>query len=498
MLLSFKGLKPFQLSEYIFLVLFAFFVPMSWRIATYAMIGLFVCTILKGIFEEGFKTNELQYRNKFAYFIFIAFWIIYAISFLYSENTAEARVQIGKKLSFLLFPLFFMTSNLSYLTKDRVRTVMYCFVIGILTLFVINLFWAGYDILFNEAEIIRLTSPHKFFKTNDTIFTFLHRAHFSLFTCLGFVFCFSEFISTSNVRLKIFNLIALFVMFFSPFYIYSRAGILCTIIILFALWIWLTFVLKKRKIGFITCGIFLTSLIVGYFAFPKTIQRFTDAIENIKNGKGDCRLTIRNANRYVIHENFLFGVGSGDRNDETLDSYHRYKNDINNQMKSVKPTDEELFENNKQILLDSINSKFENKHNSEVYKYIDSIEEIQGIDYSLLKENLSEYQIAKHCIKHELNAHNQFSDTIIAVGVIGLILLLSFFIYPIFLWIKNKNFDIVFFSLLLIIAFNSLFESVLERQMGIMFFVFFYFLLFHESFCQQSTDNSQQTLSNLK
>ena len=95
MLLSFKGLKPFQLSEYIFLVLFAFFVPMSWRIATYVMIGLFVCTILKGIFEEGFKTNELQYRNKFAYFIFIAFWVIYAISFLYSENTAEARKSLG-------------------------------------------------------------------------------------------------------------------------------------------------------------------------------------------------------------------------------------------------------------------------------------------------------------------------------------------------------------------------------------------------------------------
>ena len=62
----------------------------------------------------------------------------------------------------------------------------------------------------------------------------------------------------------------------------------------------------------------------------------------------------------------------------------------------------------------------------------------------------------------------------------------------------SENFDVVFFSLLIIIAFNSLFESVFERQMGIMFFVFFYFLLFHGFFCQQSTDNSQQTLSNLK
>ena len=492
MLLSFKGLKPFQLSEYIFLALFAFFIPMSWRIATYAMIGLFVCTILKGIFEEGFKINELQYRNKFAYFIFIAFWIIYAISFLYSENTAEARMQIGKKLSFLLFPLFFMTSNLSYLTKDRVRTVMYCFVIGILTLFVINLFWAGYDILFNEAEIIRLTSPHKFFKTDNLVFPPMHRAHFSLYTCMGLAFCFVEFINNNSLKLKIFNLLISIVLIISPFYVYSRAGILCSIVILFTLWIWITFVLKKRNTGIISCVIFLTSLIIGYFAFPKTIQKFTDAIENIQNGKGDSRVTIRNANRYVISENILFGVGSGDRNDETMNSYYRYKDDLISEIKSINPSD--LTDN---VVDDSDPTLYNEKYVAEVYEHIDSIIQKNEYDNSDVKEYLNEYRIIKYCIKHELNAHNQFSDTIIAVGVIGLILLLSFFIYPIILWIKNKNFDIVFFSLLLIIAFNSLFESVLERQMGIMFFVFFYFLLFHGNFCQQTTDNGQQTSSTI-
>ena len=493
MLLSFKGLKPFQLSEYIFLVLFAFFVPMSWRIATYAMIGLFVCTILKGIFEEGFKKNELQYRNKFAYFIFIAFWVIYAISFLYSENTAEARVQIGKKLPFLLFPLFFMTSNLSYLTKDRVRTVMYYFVIGILTLFVINLIWAGYDILFNESEIIRLTSPHKFFKTDNLVFPQMHRAHFSLYTCLGLAFCFIEFINNNSLKLKTFNLLISIVLIISPFYIYSRAGILCSILILFTLWIWITLVFKKRKAGIITCVIFLTSLIIGCIAFPKTIQKFTDAIENIQNGKGDSRVTIRNANRSVICENILFGVGSGDRNDETMNSYYRYKDDIIPEIKSIKPSD--LTDN---VVNDSDSTLYNEKYIAEVYEYIDSIIKKNDYDNSDVKEYINEYRIIKHCIQYELNAHNQFSDTIIAVGVMGLILLITFFIYPIFLWIKNKNFDIVFFSLLLIVAFNSLFESVLERQMGIMFFVFFYFLLFHRNFCQQTTDNSQQTLSNLK
>ena len=121
MLSSFKCLKTFQLAEYIILALFAFTIPFSWHISTYVMIALFVATILKGVFENGFKPNPAQYRNKVAYILFISFWVIYAVSFLYSDNSAEARIQIGKKLSFLLFPLFFLCSNLSYLTKDRIR-----------------------------------------------------------------------------------------------------------------------------------------------------------------------------------------------------------------------------------------------------------------------------------------------------------------------------------------------------------------------------------------
>ena len=484
MLTSFKNLKKFQLSEYILLALFAFSIPFSWRIATYVMMVLFANVILRGVFEEGFKPNQLQQKHKFVYLIFIAFWAIYAISFLYSENSAEARVQIGKKLSFLLFPLYFLFPNLSYLTKERVRTIMYCFVFGILALYIVNLVWAGYDFLFKEAEIIRLTSPHKFFKTDNTIFPPMHRAHFSLYTCLGMAFCFVEFIKNNSLRLKIFDLLTSIFLFFSTFYVYSRAGILCSIVILFTLWIWVTFMLKKKVFGIIAGSIFLISLVIGYFAFPKTIDRFTDAIDNIQNGKGDCRLTIRNANRYVLRENFVWGTGSGDRNDETLKSYYMYKDSLIPYMKLIK---ENEINSTGEDEIDS--TIYEEKYVSKVYIYLDSI--INDNNYNELhnKEYFNEYIIVKHCIKHELNAHNQFSDTIIAVGLIGLLLFILMFLSPTYLWIKNKNFDIVFFSLLIIIAFNSLFESVLERQMGIMFFVFFYMLLFHGVFCQQTTDN---------
>ena len=256
---------------------------------------------------------------------------------------------------------------------------------------------------------------------------------------------------------------------------------------MFLTWIWLTFIQKKIKIGLITGCAAIVILTVGYFSFPKSIERFTKTVDNIKEGKGDCRLTIRNANRHVMYNNYAFGVGTGDRNDETVKSYERYKDSIIAKITNVETPD---------ILLDSIYAKFDNSFTDEVSSYIDSIAEVQNADYSILKKYTPEYQTIKHCIKHELNAHNQFNDTIIAVGILGLIILLSFYILPIYIWIKNRTFDIIFFSFLLIFVFNSLFESIFERQMGIMFFVFFYFLLFHVNFCQQTTDNSQQTLSN--
>lgn len=366
---------------------------------------------------------------------------------------------------------------------------MYCFVWGILVLYIVNFVWALYDISFKDYSVTRLTSCHRFFKVNE-IFEFPHRAHFSVFTCLGLAFCFTELFTSKSIIIQIFNVIPLLVLVISPFFVTSRAGMLCEVLIFFIIWIWLTFVKKEVKIGIITGVVMIAFLVIGYFAFPKSIGRFTNAIDKVKEGKGDIRLTLRNSNRYAIKDNFVFGTGSGDRCDESMNAYLKYREYVISKIQPIENADLANFERNKRSLLDSIDFKYGNAYTDRVYRYAEKISEELDCEYYSVKENIAEYQIIDHIIKHEMNAHNQFSDTIIAVGLLGLFLLLSFFVMPIYLWIKNKNFDIVLFSLLFIIAFNCLFESVFERQMGIMFFTFFYFLLFHADFCQQTDDNN--------
>ncbi len=72
-------------------------------------------------------------------------------------------------------------------------------------------------------------------------------------------------------------------------------------------------------------------------------------------------------------------------------------------------------------------------------------------------------------IYHEkLNTHNQYLQTMVAVGIPGILILLANFLVPVFISIKEKRF--VYFLFLLILILNFLTESMLEQQAGTMFY----------------------------
>ncbi len=87
-----------------------------------------------------------------------------------------------------------------------------------------------------------------------------------------------------------------------------------------------------------------------------------------------------------------------------------------------------------------------------------------------------------------LNPHNQFLQTGLEVGIIGLILLCVIFGFGIYLGIRNGN------PLLLIvsasIAFNCLFESMLQRQSGVVFFALMMSVLGSSELIHQKKEKS--------
>lgn len=92
--------------------------------------------------------------------------------------------------------------------------------------------------------------------------------------------------------------------------------------------------------------------------------------------------------------------------------------------------------------------------------------DIQDQLFSLYKQN----NITK-AMGRNLNAHNQFLQTTIALGAIGVIILLLNFVVPMILGFKSGDYLLLMFLFLFFIF--SMTESSLEKQQGVLFYAFF-------------------------
>ena len=75
----------------------------------------------------------------------------------------------------------------------------------------------------------------------------------------------------------------------------------------------------------------------------------------------------------------------------------------------------------------------------------------------------------------EYNAHNQFLDEGVKQGLLGVLVLASWFIYTLYISYKNRNFLLFYFALIFII--NCMFEVLFNRIAAISFFAIFYSFL---------------------
>jgi O-antigen ligase len=82
----------------------------------------------------------------------------------------------------------------------------------------------------------------------------------------------------------------------------------------------------------------------------------------------------------------------------------------------------------------------------------------------------------KPALEKKLNAHNQYIQTTISVGILGFLLLAGMIFLPIFPAIRYEQYLYVIF--LLIFALNMVFESMLEIQAGVVYYAFFNTFLF--------------------
>lgn len=90
-----------------------------------------------------------------------------------------------------------------------------------------------------------------------------------------------------------------------------------------------------------------------------------------------------------------------------------------------------------------------------------------------------------------LNVHNQYLQTFIAIGIFGFLILVASLLLPAILTIRRKK--LLYLLFLSLVAFHLLVESMLERQGGVVFYAFFNGLLFYYSFSNNTIDNGSNS-----
>lgn len=245
-------------------------------------------------------------------------------------------------------------------------------------------------------------------------FTFIHHpSYFSMYInlSLGILIKFI-FDQKNRVKLRYFILMTLFIL--ANFQLASRNGILCMIAILTFTFFYLILPRIKWKKSLLGLIITLGISTLVLYNSNYSMNRFASAAEELTS-----------------NDKALKNNSAGIRKEIWIQGYISFSE---NALIGVGTGDvkDELFKKYQEI----------------------------GLDKALLKK---------------LNAHNQYVQTGVALGVIGLLVLLLNLLYPFLMSFKRNHLIYGFFSF--IFGFSLLTESMLETQSGVVFFALFQSLL---------------------
>ncbi len=405
--------------QYYTFLLAAFLLPL-WEEYIPILMFLWVLSSVLGIGR--FRMN---YCKAMVLLVFpFVIYFLYAIGVLYSDNIKSGLFDLEVKLSILLIPMVAITASKNI--KINYRLILKLFIIGNIVASLFCLFFAfknsfyvnqvGY-LVFDTSHWPTLTQHLNFFQIvnggySNFSYTYLSKIHHPTY--------FSMYITMSIIILldflrfskkKLWNVILIIYFILFLWLLGSRAAYL-TLIFIFIVFALSRLLKVKRK------WIVAVVIVLGLFSSNYVIL-------NSRLGKN-------------IEE--VYEILTTDKK-LTKDSDIRLR----------------LWKSGFEIFKDNI---WFGVGTGDLVKEMD----IKYKQYDLELER-----------EYIYNPHNQYLTIAITLGLVGVIVFISWIITTLFITIKSKQFLLLYF--MLIVAINMFFESILNLIAGVSFFAFFYSLL---------------------
>lgn len=288
------------------LTLFAFLLPIVPHTAAYMIL---IAALTQLVWAE----NRAQRKPLF--WASLLYFLIYALSFFYSEHSKMALASLEVRLAFLVFPLLFATINLS---KEDVETVQKSFWLGVLTAALFCMFHAVY--MYNV-----LGKSEVFFYTFLTTILDFHPTYFSWYACVAF-FGILEYVERNwlifNQKIKISYVLSLIFLGVFIVLLSARIGLVAWVVVGSGWFLWAMY--QRRKLGF-ALAVMLGFMGLGGIAIAKVNflkWRFAPYINSLVPQKRlkelpiDARQQAWNAATTLLKQHPFLGVGAGDTQPE--------------------------------------------------------------------------------------------------------------------------------------------------------------------------------------
>lgn len=364
----------------------------------------------------GFKGALMPYFKLIPFTLFVSFYILYALGLFWSHNIQSGEFEVITKLSLILMPLVYFSVPLK---SDQFRKTIHSFILGCAIAMSGLLLIAAYRFFITKYYISQGQEIWDFginYFLKDRLSFIVHPSYMAMFLCTAIWMNYK--ISPPifrNSYLKI-GLLILFIL--SLILLISKAGIL--VLLLIGAYYLYELIFKQRKLKQAVSILVLFCLTFGsiFYNVPQFKIRFTSAIS-------------------------------------AFYSKNTYNSDDSTGSRIA------VWEASKDIIASNF-----------------LIGTGTGSANDVLMEHYKTNKMSVAYNEH-LNAHNQYLQTFITLGLLGILSLIIMLLFPLRIAILENN--LIYSGFLIIFILNIFVESMLETQSGNLFYAFFNALLFMNS-----------------
>ena len=359
---------------------------------------------------ELIRFRNMNFRNLLSpvAITLILFYAMHLVGVMYSANSGKAVFDLQVKVSILFLPLFFYTS--SHIQTSISRKIVLSFILGCIAASVVCLIhsYLNYtEEVQNKINIYSWALIGTNYFFSSRFSIFIHPSYFALYVCLALSGVYS-LINHNSIRSVSFGLLIIFFLSLVVVLLASRAGLICLVLLILILIIHFNFRIRKPVVSLLFLGLLCGSFGVVYLKTPEFRQKMKNLNQSVLRNHSSSGKS--EARRYIWKEAAILG--------------------------------------------------------SEHF--------LTGVGTGDVKDELARKFLSSghpELSEKKFNAHNQFLQSFVALGMFGISFLTLFFIQSLLKAVRKQ--DILFMSFILLTGINFLFESMLETQSGVIFFAFF-------------------------